>query len=380
MRSLIRFTPGKAFLVQKWHFFNKTLAFMSLILENTNNLIFKDEESKCMVGDDLLNAKKVTVSFLINGEWQTGIYDVDLDIAHGEVLALVGESGSGKSTFATSVIGLHNKKQTHVTGSITLDGQELIDLPDAEENRVRGEKIGMIFQDPLAALNPLMKIGQQIQETLDIHDVYQKDQYHARVIELLDEVGIVNPERTAKQYPHELSGGMRQRVMIALAIANDPDLIIADEPTTALDTTIQAQILDVLLEIRDRKETGILLITHDLGVVAEVADSVAVMYAGQIVEKASVQELFEHPLHPYTRSLLRSNPEVDREDDELYVIPGTVPALSEMDHHKDLFLQRVPWMQAEADVDIPDELVEARPNHFVRGTAWRTFEFPDQKG
>lgn len=333
-----------------------------------------------MVGDDLLNAKKVTVSFLINGEWQTGIYDVDLDIAHGEVLALVGESGSGKSTFATSVIGLHNKKRTHVTGSITLDGQELIDLPDAEENRVRGEKIGMIFQDPLAALNPLMKIGQQIQETLDIHDVYQKDQYHARVIELLDEVGIVNPERTAKQYPHELSGGMRQRVMIALAIANDPDLIIADEPTTALDTTIQAQILDVLLEIRDRKETGILLITHDLGVVAEVADSVAVMYAGQIVEKASVQELFEHPLHPYTRSLLRSNPEVDREDDELYVIPGTVPALSEMDHHKDLFLQRVPWMQDEADVDIPDELVEARPNHFVRGTAWHTFEFPDQKG
>ena len=140
-----------------------------------------------------------------------------------------------------------------MTGSITLDGQELIDLPDAEENRVRGEKIGMIFQDPLAALNPLMKIGQQIQETLDIHDVYQKDQYHARVIELLDEVGIVNPERTAKQYPHELSGGMRQRVMIALAIANDPDLIIADEPTTALDTTIQAQILDVLIEIRDRK-------------------------------------------------------------------------------------------------------------------------------
>lgn len=352
---------------------------MLSLLENTNNLITWLGDTY-MVGDDLLNANKVTVSFLIDGEWQTGIYDVDLDIAHGEVLALVGESGSGKSTFATSVIGLHNPNQTKVTGSITLDGEELIDLPAEEQNKIRGEKIGMVFQDPLAALNPLMKIGQQIQEALDIHDVYQKDQYYDRVIELLNDVGIVNPQRTANQYPHELSGGMRQRVIIALAIANDPDLIIADEPTTALDTTIQAQILDVLLEIRDRKDTGILLITHDLGVVAEIADSVAVMYAGQIVEKAPVQELFENPLHPYTRSLLRSNPKAEQADDELYVIPGTVPALSEMDHHKDLFLQRVPWMQDQADEDISDDLVEAKPQHFVRGNAWKTFEFQDEKG
>jgi peptide/nickel transport system ATP-binding protein len=170
---------------------------------------------------------------------------------------------------------------------------------------------------------------------------------------------------------------MRQRVMIAIAIANNPDLIIADEPTTALDVTIQAQILDLILEIQKKNNAGVILITHDLGVVAEVSDSVAVMYAGQIVEKGSVEEIFTHPKHPYTRSLLRSNPSAETVSDDLYVIPGKVPSLSEIEYDKDLFLERVPWMQEEAKEVISEKMEEVSPGHFVRGRAWKTFEFPD---
>ncbi|KST77409.1 Oligopeptide transport ATP-binding protein OppD [Lactococcus lactis subsp. lactis] len=167
--------------------------------------------------------------------------------------------------------------------------------------------------------------------------------------------------------------------MIAIAIANDPDLIIADEPTTALDVTIQAQILDLILEVQKKKNAGVILITHDLGVVAEVADTVAVMYAGQLVEKASVEELFQNPKHPYTRSLLRSNPSTETVSDDLYVIPGSVPSLSEIEYDKDLFLARVPWMKEEAQKVISEKMTEISPNHFVRGQAWKKFEFPDQK-
>lgn len=325
----------------------------------------------------LLEAKNVTVSFRINGEMQTAIYNIDLDVHHGEVVALVGESGSGKSTFATAIMGLHNLNQSKTDGSIELSGRELVGLTNEEYAGIRGKEVGMIFQDPLAALNPLMKIKQQIKETMAVHDVYDESQYDDRVIELLSQVGIPNPERTANQFPHQLSGGMRQRVMIALAIANNPDLIIADEPTTALDVTIQAQILDLILDVQKKKDAGVILITHDLGIVAEMADTVAVMYAGQLVEKAPVKELFNNPKHPYTRSLLRSNPKIDSDDDELYVIPGTVPSLADMDHTKDLFLQRVPWMQDEANETIPDDMVEVEPNHFVRGVAWKNFEFKD---
>ncbi|MDR2661261.1 MAG: ABC transporter ATP-binding protein [Lactobacillaceae bacterium] len=332
-----------------------------------------------MEGKNLLDAKGVSVDFRINGKWLTALYNVDLAVKPGEVLALVGESGSGKSTFATSVIGLHSKNQARVSGSIVLDGHQIIGASDKEMQELRGVKVGMIFQDPLSALNPLMKIGDQISEAMEVHDVYPREKWENRTIELLKEVGITKPERVAKQYPHELSGGMRQRVMIALAIANEPDLIIADEPTTALDVTIQAQILDLIQEIQKKKKSGVLLITHDLGVVAEMADSVAVMYAGQIVESGSVEQVFENPTHPYTRSLLRANPSEDTTGDELYVIPGTVPSLADMDHSKDLFLQRVPWLADLAQEKVSDTPAEIEKGHFVRGNAWKDFSFPDEK-
>lgn len=330
-----------------------------------------------IIGKKLLDAKNVGVDFRINGEWLTALYNVDLSVKPGEVLALVGESGSGKSTFAMAVMGLHNPNQSHVTGSIMLDGHEIVGATEKEMEELRGAKVGMIFQDPLSALNPLMKIGEQIEESMDVHDIIPKEKHKERTIELLQEVGITKPELVADQFPHELSGGMRQRVMIAIAIANEPDLLIADEPTTALDVTIQSQILDLIKNIQAKKNIGVLLITHDLGVVAQTADSVDVMYAGQIVERGSVEQIFQTPLHPYTRSLLRANPSLDTLNDQLYVIPGIVPSLAEMDHSRDLFLERVPWMEKEAKEAVPDQPVEYEKGHFVRGTAWKKFKFQD---
>src|SRR5574337_1125329 len=308
--------------------------------------------------ENILETKQVSVAFRIAGKFQKAIYDIDLSLKRGEVLAIVGESGSGKSTFATAVMGLHNPNQTQITGSILLDDEEVIGKTGDSMASIRGSKVGMIFQNPLTALNPLMKIGQQIKEMLAVHDVYPENQYESRSFQLLEQVGIPNPKRVVNQFPHQLSGGMRQRVMIAIAIANDPDLIIADEPTTALDVTIQAQILDLILEIQKKKNAGVILITHDLGVVAEVADTVAVMYAGQLVEKTSVEELFQNPKHPYTRSLLRSNPSAETVSDDLYVIPGSVPSLSKIEYDKDLFLARVPWMKEEAQKVISEKVSE----------------------
>lgn len=331
-----------------------------------------------MSDSDLLVAKDVSVSFKIRGEFVTAIKDVSLSVKRGEVLALVGESGSGKSTFATSVIGLHDPSQSKVTGNIHMGERDLLALTPDEWPAIRGADIGMIFQDPLAALNPLAKVGDQIREALSVHKVYQESEYDGRVIELLNQVGIPHPERVAKEFPHQLSGGMRQRVVIALAIANKPRLIIADEPTTALDATIQAQILDLLKDIQDENGAGIILITHDLSVVAEVADRVAVMYAGQIVEDAEVAELFANPLHPYTRSLLRSNPTIDADTDELYVIQGTVPGLKHIEFHKDMFLQRTPWLPEDVRNEVDPQLEKVGPEHWVRGNSWRVFRFDDE--
>lgn len=327
----------------------------------------------------LLEINNLHTGFKIKDQYFDAVDDVTLTLKKNEILAIVGESGCGKSTLATTIMGLHDPNKTKIEGEVLYNDLNLLDLNEALYNKIRGNDIGMIFQDPLSALNPLMRIGDQIAESLSYHTTFTKEQKAKRVLELLDQVGIPNPVRVSKQYPHELSGGMRQRVIIAIAIACKPPIIIADEPTTALDVTIQAQILDLLKMLQEETETGIILITHDLGVVAEMADQVAVMYAGQIVEQAPVEELFENPQHPYTRSLLNSIPREDELDEELHVIEGTVPSLKNLPRTGCRFAARIPWIKAEEHEENPT-LHEVSPNHLVRCTCYKHFHFRDEKG
>ena len=328
--------------------------------------------------DLLLDVQHLHTGFRLGDAFYDAVDDVSITLRKDEILAIVGESGSGKSTLATSIIGLHDPRNTKVTGDILYNNLNLVGLNETLFDRIRGKDIGMIFQDPLAALNPLMRIGEQIEETLVYHTKMNKEQREQRVLELLSQVGIPNPERTARSYPHELSGGMRQRIVIAIAIACKPPIIIADEPTTALDVTIQAQILDLLEDIQREMHSGIILITHDLGVVAETADRVAVMYAGQIVESGSVMDVFKHPTHPYTRSLLRSMPQADSDDDELHVIQGVVPSLKNMQMEGCRFAPRIPWIPESAHEEHPT-MHEVAPDHFVQFTCYKDFYFPDDK-
>ena len=327
--------------------------------------------------DQFLNIKNVSTAFKINGQYYDAVSNVNLEVKHDEILAIVGESGCGKSTLATTIMGLHDPEETKISGEIDFEGTDLLKLDEKGYNQFRGAKIGMIFQDPLSALNPLKRIEDQIQEVMIYHTKMTEQQRHARVIELLNQVGIEDPERTAHQFPHQLSGGMRQRIIIVIAIACKPDLIIADEPTTALDVTIQAQILDVLRDIQKENHAGIILITHDLGVVAETADRVAVMYAGQIVEQGTAAQIFNEPKHPYTRSLLRSMPQRENENDELYVIQGMVPSLQKMPKQGDRFAPRIPWIPASAHEAQP-KMHDVGDNHLVRCTCYKNFYFPDQ--
>ncbi|KRN29638.1 oligopeptide ABC transporter ATP-binding protein [Lactobacillus selangorensis] len=324
----------------------------------------------------LLDIQHLHTGFRVGDAFYDAVDDINLTLDKNEILAIVGESGSGKSTLATSIIGLHNPKNTRVRGTIAYNGQNLVGLDETAFNKIRGNDIGMIFQDPLSALNPLMRCGDQIAETLKYHTKLNKQERKEHVLAILERVGIPNPKLTYRQYPHELSGGMRQRIIIAIAIACKPPIIIADEPTTALDVTIQAQILDLLEDIEKETGSGIILITHDLGVVAETADRVAVMYSGQIVEEAPVNELFAHPLHPYTRSLLNSMPQLDNVEDKLHVIQGTVPSLKDMQPDGCRFAPRIPWIPASAHEAHPT-MHEVGPNHYVRCTCYKTFHFQD---
>ncbi|MDO4775051.1 MAG: ABC transporter ATP-binding protein [Aerococcaceae bacterium] len=328
----------------------------------------------------ILDVKDLHVGFRIKDDYFDAVDGVSFSLAKNEKLAIVGESGCGKSTLATAIVGLHNRLNTKITGEINYKDQNLVEFSETQYNDIRGNDIGMIFQDPLAALNPLMTIEQQIDEALFYHTKLNKEQRHERVLELLEQVGIVSPLRTARQYPHELSGGMRQRVIIAIALACKPAIIIADEPTTALDVTIQAQILDLLNDIQKETESGIILITHDLGVVAETADRVAVMYAGQFVEIAPVHELFTNPRHPYTRSLLRSIPQSNDLVDEygdLHVIQGSVPTLTKLPRKGCRFAPRIPWIAEDAHEENPS-LHEVSPGHWVRCTCHEHFHFEEE--
>jgi len=275
----------------------------------------------------LLEVKDLKTYFFTEDGIVKAVDGVDFVVYPGEVLGLVGESGCGKSVTSLSIMRLIGQPGKVVEGEIIFDGQDLLKQTENDMTRVRGNRISMIFQQPQTALNPVFKVGDQIAEVLSIHQDCDKETGKKRAIELLSMVGIPEPEKRADAFPHELSGGMAQRVMIAMALACVPELLIADEPTTALDVTIQAQILDLIRDLRNKVGASVVLITHDLGVVAEMAERVAVMYAGRIVEQADVKNLFASPRHPYTLGLMGSIPILGKIKERLEVIPGTVPNL-----------------------------------------------------
>jgi oligopeptide/dipeptide ABC transporter ATP-binding protein len=315
----------------------------------------------------LLEIRGLRTHFFTESGVARAVDGVDLDIRAGEVLGLVGESGSGKSVTALSILRLvPDPPGRIVAGEIRFKGRDLLALPWGEMRAVRGREISMIFQEPMTSLNPVFTIGMQVMEIVLAHEPGSKERAHTRAIEMLTLVGIPDAAARMNQYPHELSGGMRQRVMIAIALALNPALLIADEPTTALDVTIQAQILDLMLELKSRHETGaILLITHNLAVVAETCDRVAVMYGGKLQEVAPVRELFHNPLHPYTQGLLGSLPRVDGERAaRLTTIPGSVPDIHSLPAGCK-FSTRCPQRFDPCDT-IEPALVEVAPDHLVR--------------
>jgi oligopeptide/dipeptide ABC transporter ATP-binding protein len=278
-------------------------------------------------GPDLLEVEDLHVEFSIPGGTVRALHGASYRLGHGEPLALVGESGCGKTVSALAVVGLLPSRVARVTaGSIRFEGRELLGLGAEELRAIRGSRIAMVFQDPLTSLNPVLTVGRQIAEMLEVHKGMRRAPARRRAIELLDLVGIPAPQRRAGDYPHQFSGGMRQRVMLAMAISCEPALLIADEPTTALDVTIQAQILELLRRLRRELAMAVLLITHDLGMVAGFADRLAVMYAGRIVETGSTEQLLAQPRHPYTRGLLRALPRLDRpRGRQLEPIEGALP-------------------------------------------------------
>lgn len=280
--------------------------------------------------DSLLTVQDLQVQFQTKKGVNTAVDRIGFSVEKGEILGIVGESGCGKSVTSLSILRLLGTNSMISQGSIKLEGRELLSLSEDEMCKIRGNEIAMIFQDPMTALNPTMSIGEQLMEPLMIHQGYKKKDAWKEAVEVLKKVGIAAPEKRMKEYPHQLSGGMRQRVMIAMAVSCAPRLLIADEPTTALDVTIQAQILELMLELRQKMNTAIILITHDMGVVAETADNILVLYAGKVVEYGSVKEIFNNPRHPYTRGLLNSIPPLEEDVDELNTIEGTVPGPGQM--------------------------------------------------
>lgn len=276
--------------------------------------------------NNLLEVKDLSTHFFTDKGVVKAVDGVSFEIKKGQTLGVVGESGCGKSVTAMSILNLIDKPGKIVGGSILFDGKELVGIDDTNLRSIRGNEISMIFQEPMTSLNPVFKIGDQIIEALSLHQKMDKAHAHAKAIEMLSLVGIPRPERVVNDYPHQLSGGMRQRAMIAMALACNPKLLIADEPTTALDVTIQAQILSLMNELKDKTNTAIMLITHNLGVVAQMADHILVMYSGNVVESSPVEELFANPCHPYTVGLLKSIPSLDEDKERLYTIEGVVPS------------------------------------------------------
>lgn len=280
--------------------------------------------------EKLLEIEHLSVTFGNRDKNTSVIEDLNLFMQKGETLGVVGESGSGKSVTSLSIMGLHSEANTTVKGRILFEGIDLLSLSAKEMQQIRGNKIAMIFQEPMTSLNPILTCGRQIMEPLLLHTKITKQEAKKRAVELLTLCGIPAPEQRFHEYPHQMSGGMRQRIMIAMALACNPQLLIADEPTTALDVTVQAQILELMKELKNKINMSILMITHDLGIVVDSCDRVIIMYAGQIVESAPVKELFSKPCHPYTKGLIQAIPRLDQKKDRLEAIDGMVPDADKM--------------------------------------------------
>ncbi|MBA0051398.1 ABC transporter ATP-binding protein [Streptomyces sp. AJS327] len=301
----------------------------------------------------LLEVRDLHVEFRTRDGVAEAVRGVDYAVDSGETLAVLGESGSGKSVTAQAVMGILDTPPGRITrGQILFQGRDMLRMPEEERRRIRGRQLSMIFQDALSALNPVLSVGFQLGEMFRVHQGLSRKEARARAIELMERVNIPAAKSRVGDFPHQFSGGMRQRIMIAMALALEPDLIIADEPTTALDVTVQAQVMELLAELQREYQMGLILITHDLGVVADVADKIAVMYAGRIVETAPVHELYKRPLHPYTRGLLDSIPRLDQKGQELYAIKGLPPS----PHHIPpgcAFHPRCPMARAVCRTDDP---------------------------
>ncbi len=305
------------------------MAFVTPWIPGSNSRLCLESGAK--MSKQILQVNNLKTSFSTSDGVVTAVDGVSFAIHEGETLAIVGESGCGKSVTSLSIMGLIPWPPGKITdGQIFLDGEDLLLKSEEEMQRVRGNKISMIFQEPMTSLNPVLNVGFQIREALQLHQGMSSSKATEKAIEMLGLVGIPEPERKIAEYPHQMSGGMRQRVMIAMALACNPRLLIADEPTTALDVTIQAQILDLMARLQEDMGTAILLITHDMGVVAEMAERVIVMYAGQFVEEGDAESIFDHPLHPYTSGLLKSIPRIDVNAERLHVVPGMVPSPLEL--------------------------------------------------
>ena len=313
----------------------------------------------------VLSVKDLVVKFNLRGQVLTAIRGISMDLYKGESLAIVGESGSGKSVFCKNFMGLLDNNGWIDNGTIEYGGMDLAKFKKEKEwIKIRGKRIAMVFQDPMTSLNPLKTVGKQIEEAFTLHNKVSKAEAKNRTLELLADVGIADPERRYKQYPHEFSGGMRQRVVIAIAMACVPEILICDEPTTALDVTIQAQILDLLKKLQEKYSLTIIYITHDLGVVANVADRIAVMYAGDIVKIGTCEEVFYDPKHPYTWALLSSLPQLGVKGEDLYAIKGTPPNLFH-EIHGDAFAPRNP-NALKVDFVARPPYFEVTPTHKAR--------------
>ena len=291
---------------------------------------------------------------------------VSFYVCRGEMVGIVGESGCGKSVTSQSIMRLYDEKEeVSYSGTVRFEGENLMEIPYKEMDKIRGNRIAMIFQDALSSLNPVYTVGNQVVEAICIHQNVEKKEAWQKAVEMLMKVGISEPEKRMRQYPHELSGGMRQRVMIAIALCCKPDLLIADEPTTALDVTVQAQIMDLIQQLKEEENMGVILITHDMAVVAENCDRVSVMYLGQMVEEVSVTDIFEHPLHPYTVGLIQSIPQMTTDSEqELFMIKGSLPLLTQIKKGC-RFASRCPYATDKCREEEP-ELQKTGENHSVR--------------